>query len=96
MVARVGYQDGRVGGHQAHLAPPTHQKYRYMWKNSQRKRTGDYQKDCYTTKTVKKIYTGLGREGREVIRLGHAPLGGEITQAQNKSEPHIGCHSPEV
>ena len=35
------------------------------------------EKDSCTTKTVRKIYTGLGREGREVIRLGHAPLGGD-------------------
>lgn len=59
-----GDQDGRVGGHQAHLLPRTHQNYVYMQSNFHWKPTRDWQKDSTTTKSVNKrsIQSWVGRE----------------------------------
>ena len=70
-----GDRDGRVGGCGTHISPRTHQKYNYMWNNSHWKLTGDWQKDCCTTKPVGKLHTESGRKGRERVRLGPALLG---------------------
>ena len=40
-------QDGGVKGYGAHLPPQTHQKYIYMWNNSQRKSTENWQDLLY-------------------------------------------------
>ena len=44
------------------------------------KQTEDGQKDSCTTRAIRKIHTELGRKGREVIRSGHAPLGGDTEE----------------
>ena len=55
----------------------THQKYIYMRNNSHWKLTGNWQKDSCTTEAIKKIHTDLSRKGRETIRSGLVPLGGD-------------------
>ena len=41
-----GYQDGRLGGCGAHLCSPTHQKFIYMWNNSNGKLTRNWKNFC--------------------------------------------------
>ena len=48
-----GDQDS-VGGCDTHLSQSTHQKYIYMWKNSQKKLKSNQQNFC-TTKVARKI-----------------------------------------
>ena len=50
-------QDGRIQGHAGHLPPQIQQKYISMWKNSQGKLTGNWQKNSYKTKAIIKIHT---------------------------------------
>ena len=49
-------QDGGVGGHGVHLSPQARQKYVYVWNNSHRKLTRNWQKNC-TIKAARKICT---------------------------------------
>lgn len=51
----MGDEDGRVGGHGAHLFPQAHKKYIDIWNNSQGKVTGNWYKDLHTTETERKI-----------------------------------------
>ena len=41
-----------------------------MWNNTHGKLTKAWKKDYHTTKAVKKVYTKLGRMGRETVRWG--------------------------
>ena len=70
-------QGGRVGGRWAHL--PRNERIKNtstMWSNSHWQQTGNWQKDSYTTKGVKKNPHGIW-VGREAIRSGPVPLGGD-------------------
>ena len=49
-------ENGGVGGHEAHLPVETHQKYIYMWNNSHKKLTRNWQ-NSYTHKAGRKIST---------------------------------------
>ena len=60
-----------------------------MWSNSHWKQTGDCQEDSFTTKDVRMSHTESTRKGREVIRLGPAPLGEE-------TEEQVGCTDSEI
>lgn len=51
----MGDEDGRVGGHGAHLFSQAHKKYIDIWNNSQGKITGNWYKDFHTTDTERKI-----------------------------------------
>lgn len=57
----TGDQDGRVWGGGAHLSL---HKHNYECNNSHGKLTRNLQKDSYITKAARKIYTELGRMGR--------------------------------
>lgn len=52
--------------------------------------TGNWKKDSYTTKAVRKTHMELGRNGREVIGLGPVPLRGNSVE----KEDHMGKDPP--
>ena len=59
----MGDEDGRVGGHGAHLFSQAHKKYIDIWNNSQGKITGNWYKDLHTTDTERKIMANcVGQE----------------------------------
>ena len=86
-ILKEGDQDGRVRGHGTYLLRWTHQKY--MWNNSYRMWTGNWQKASCTTKPVK-IYTQKGRMGRKASGQ-DVSLGGD-SEGRGKG---VGRHWPE-
>lgn len=58
--------------------PTTNTSKIYMLRNSQWKTLSLEEKDSSITKVVKKDPYKLGRKGRDMIRLGPVPLGGDI------------------
>ena len=53
------------------------------------KQTGDYEKDFYTSKAVRKIHTESGRKGRKVIMSGPLPLVGDTEEREDDTGSEI-------
>lgn len=58
--------------------------------NTSKKLIGNWQKDFYTTKAVRKMHILKGRMGIEVIELGPVPLGGNLEEKGD----FLGGHLP--
>ena len=56
-------QNGTIGIGEALLSPKTHKKYIYMWNNSHGKLTGNWNKNSFTTKTVRTVWVGHQKKG---------------------------------
>ena len=68
-----------------------------MWNSSHWKLPGNWRKGSCTMKAIGKIHTELGRKGRETIRSGPVPLGGNSEEEGEYillTTPHWseGCH----
>ena len=67
---RSGDQEGGVEGRGAHFPSQTHWKHIYVWNNSHRKATENWQ-ISYTTKAARKIPLPLGRTKKKKKKKNH-------------------------